>query len=898
MLRDLARLIVALGLIGCVAAPTSDEESGTGRGSPAGGPIPVECPPGRTAFYGRCVKPFGLFGQHSFREASRDTVTGHAVYHAAGVLVDTGRTPNAVYIVDTGNNRILGFHHLGSCESSAAACTTDEDCPGSTCIVNRDRDADLIFGQPDAESAACNHDANVGLFASPGADTLCLTHFPIGTNVAEQWGKFNPDLDADGNLYVPDAYNNRILRFDAPLATGPPPQGDTIADFVWGQSDFVSNEVNHGLGAAGRDASSLWIAGTAVIGSVTFAPETSLGGPAAIWVADSSNRRLLRFPVDSGTPGTADLVLGQVDFTSLDVTDCVPPGPTAHELDKLCNPSHARLDPDTGQLWVIDETDQPGPGRPFAARILVFEPPFTNGMAASRMIMPPTLPYPGYFQATGLQLNPFHDGSYAPGHIWINELEAYRALLLAADGGVVAIVGATGPDQRGGDSQYQPPCGSIYEKPSLWVPGGSVGFDDADNLYLADDKFHQVARYGLPYELVDVGGTLCLPDPDANLLRGGLLPNDVGPSKFSEVVGVTTFHAPGTEQLVLHDHARYMVWNDYAELPIGAPADVIVGEPAPDTRDFNPFGILSRSFFAVDHRGRLWAGKEHGQIIVFQLPLENGSQPIATDIPLVWHDDSTPVTPFSTVSLAFDAVTTTLWVVDNGGNRVMRLRNFDRVETFDDMEPPGKLRVDRVIGQGDKTTLACNRGRGEGEPDAYSLCGAYQARFDRLGHLYVVENSYECQGNNRITVFDHQDLASATDLFPEIAARRVFNARFDSDFTAPKTCGAPFYDRPFSPVTVAFNSRNEMVIGNDGYYPDPAQRVWRQLYFYRDPVARQRPDAAILLPVGAVGDVHFDADDRLIVQDHTWPRIWVIDLEEKDVRGRRVWLERLGISKP
>ena len=54
----------------------------------------------------------------------------------------------------------------------------------------------------------------------------------------------------------------------------------------------------------------------------------------------------------------------------------------------------------------------------------------------------------------------------------------------------------------------------------------------------------------------------------------------------------------------------------------------------------------------------------------------------------------------------------------------------------------------------------------------------------------------------------------------------------------------------------------------------------------------------IRLPIGAVGDVHFDAADRLIVQDHTWPRIWVIDLDEKDLQGRPVWLERLKISKP
>ena len=35
---------------------------------------------------------------------------------------------------------------------------------------------------------------------------------------------------------------------------------------------------------------------------------------------------------------------------------------------------------------------------------------------------------------------------------------------------------------------------------------------------------------------------------------------------------------------------------------------------------------------------------------------------------------------------------------------------------------------------------------------------------------------------------------------------------------------------PHSPVCVAFNSRNEMVVGNDGYDPDPKARNVNQLY--------------------------------------------------------------------
>ena len=54
-------------------------------------------------------------------------------------------------------------------------------------------------------------------------------------------------------------------------------------------------------------------------------------------------------------------------------------------------------------------------------------------------------------------------------------------------------------------------------------------------------------------------------------------------------------------------------------------------------------------------------------------------------------------------------------------------------------------------------------------------------------------------------------------------------------------------------MCVAFNSRNEMVVGNDGYYPDPKARNVNQLYLYRKPLEKPTPDAVIQLPLGAPG---------------------------------------------
>src|SRR5437899_950125 len=70
--------------------------------------------------------------------------------------------------------------------------------------------ADRVFGQSSFTSNTCN-------LGGPSAGTLC---FAAGVAV-----------DRAGNVYVADASNNRVLEYDAPLAT------DTIADRVFGQAD-------------------------------------------------------------------------------------------------------------------------------------------------------------------------------------------------------------------------------------------------------------------------------------------------------------------------------------------------------------------------------------------------------------------------------------------------------------------------------------------------------------------------------------------------------------------------------------------------------------------------------------------------------------------------------------
>lgn len=171
------------------------------------------------------------------------------------VAVDTSREPYILYVVDSGNRRVLAYR--------------------TPLAAQRPVKADLVIGQPDFESAFFNEDeAAPDRFLSP----VCVA------------------VDSHGNVYVSDAGYNRILRFDRPFET------DVRPDRVFGQQNrFDAMEPNEG----GVSADSL------------FAPTAIHVDPHTgdLWVADSGNNRVLCFHQPLSGDTTADFVLGQPDFT-------------------------------------------------------------------------------------------------------------------------------------------------------------------------------------------------------------------------------------------------------------------------------------------------------------------------------------------------------------------------------------------------------------------------------------------------------------------------------------------------------------------------------------------------------------------------------------------------------
>jgi uncharacterized protein (TIGR03437 family) len=135
-----------------------------------------------------------------------DLSTG--LFAPVGLAVDAGGN---LYVLDAGNNRVLRYPAPFSQTGDLLA-------------------VDLILGQKDLNGRSANDGQN-----APTARTLALA---TGNSIFRAGLAF----DAQGNLWVSDAGNNRVLRFPASaLAKGA--VNEPGADLVLGQNDFASTSL-------------------------------------------------------------------------------------------------------------------------------------------------------------------------------------------------------------------------------------------------------------------------------------------------------------------------------------------------------------------------------------------------------------------------------------------------------------------------------------------------------------------------------------------------------------------------------------------------------------------------------------------------------------------------------
>ena len=275
-----------------------------------------------------------ILGKPDFSEISPYEVVPHKVFNPGGVVVDRSVDPGRAYVWDSGNSRILGID-LAECYANESPCSADvvlgqpsaydhSACNGDGGLQNypvrasasrdtlcgmpdtaispleehtfvtmavsssgdlfvpdshnnrvlkyenpfeNDSSADQVWGQADFSGVLCNQS-----FVGPTAETLCF-HSHTNRHQIDRYGN-GVELDAEGNLWVADGGNNRVLRFSLDPDTG---EIARAADLVLGQPDFESD----GLGSELQE----FHAPSAV----------AIDEDGFLYVADTGNNRVLVF---------------------------------------------------------------------------------------------------------------------------------------------------------------------------------------------------------------------------------------------------------------------------------------------------------------------------------------------------------------------------------------------------------------------------------------------------------------------------------------------------------------------------------------------------------------------------------------------------------------------------
>jgi DNA-binding beta-propeller fold protein YncE len=756
-----------------------------------------------------------VLGQSTFTAAGANRVDARGLFLPQGVAIDGSASPPHLYVSDFENNRVLGWRDAAGFRDGAPA--------------------DLVLGQPDFRSAACNAPFAGEGGGSPSARSLCLSSGREGQGVA---------VDGEGRVYVADGGNRRVLIYDPPFLT------DTVADRVIGQGgDFTRNE------ACGFDDDRLVPGPEGICGPVGVA----LDRAGNLYVSDVS--RVLEFDAPRTGDTLPDLILGR----DLDNACRLSP-------PELCSEAPVGLTLDAaGDLFVSDVVRD---------RVLGYRSPRTTDVLPDAVWGAAAVtdrPDPSKRCADG----PSYTGLCFPaalavdsaGRLWVADLLHDRVVAFDAPfaGGALASVVL-------GRRWTRPASGSPCLEPAaadrLCQPAG-LAFDPAGALYLSDG-FHRVLRFAPPLaggqsaEAVLGQGSPRFGGINRVDGRGLALPGSVAVDRSSR---------PNHLYVADNSNNRVLGWRDAAGFTDGAPADLVIGQPDFKTAGCNSGGRSARSLcfdafggvgglygqIAVDAGGRLFvADVDNHRVLELDPPFESDT---AADRVYGQIDFAggtcnlfgrTPASLCLPTGVAVDREGN-LYISDSQNARVVAYRHARR----------DTRRADLVLGTGadvpNPTACALR------SPDARSLCLPRGLATDAEGNLYVADMFW-----HRVLRFPHPlggGLRSAS-------ADRVFGQ--GGSFTrAGCSRGDLGPEGLCGPQGVTISPGGDLLIADTAN-----ERVVR----YRDPAGRARVDrifGGILVPGGRtpvtaetlafpVG-VDFDRFGNLFVADLGHSRVLEFD---------------------
>jgi sugar lactone lactonase YvrE len=235
------------------------------------------------------IEPDAVYGQPNFNSRTAVAPSSTALNHPFGIAFDSAGN---LWVADSGNHRVVRF---------SAGVLNSQTPPA----------ADTVVGQKDFTSNSANAGGQV---SGSGLDTPTALAF-----------------DAQGNLYVSDGRNSRVLRFSGPLG---PSSGNATANAVWGQSNFASR------GTPLQPSSST----IAVPGGL------AVDGAGNLYVAAPSDNRVLIFSTSTTLGGAAKTVMGQTDFATTTANSGAFP---LASPSSLSGPADLKVD-QNGNVFVVD----------------------------------------------------------------------------------------------------------------------------------------------------------------------------------------------------------------------------------------------------------------------------------------------------------------------------------------------------------------------------------------------------------------------------------------------------------------------------------------------------------------------------------------------------------------
>jgi sugar lactone lactonase YvrE len=382
-----------------------------------------------------------VLGKPDLLHGGPDIVSPQGLNFPLSVTIDTTVVPNHIYVADSSNNRVLGWKNESNFANGAAA--------------------DLVFGQPDFVSSATN---------SGGSVKATTLNFPEGLTV-----------DAAGNLWIGDTNNSRILEFNTPyLQTSVPGSGDTIPDFVLGQSNYTTGGCNGPITSVTQPPPN---------NSFCQAIDVAVDNAGNVYGSDANNNRILEWnkPLTTGNT-TPDMVFGQPNFTSGECNSAGRGSPPTSTT--LCSPEGVAVD-NVGNFYLNDNLNN---------RLLEFNQPAVTGNITPALVFgQPNFISSGCSPGAGGLCQPRAAVLDAAGNLYIsdsahNRVVEFNTPVKTGNSNADLVFGQLGVFNTGACDGV---LGTGPNANNLCLPSG-VSLDSSGNLFVADARNNRVLEFNQP----------------------------------------------------------------------------------------------------------------------------------------------------------------------------------------------------------------------------------------------------------------------------------------------------------------------------------------------------------------------------------------------------------------